>query len=1692
MNREMKKYIVLLVCVCGFITSMHAQFQYDCDVIQYYDWDGDGYGDPAYPFDPQNPNLYIYTPPSHAILVENNRVCNDFDCDDTDPQINPDMYWATVADNDNDGHYTITSVVQGCENIPLDAVLIDLNNTSNLLVDCDDSDPNLQSFKAYYNDTDGDGFGDLNDVIYSCSGAIPSGYVENGGDWCPDTYGTYNGCSDTTNQVGINQNRNYVHSVAFQTPTQLQDISNVQSKDRIEQITYFDGMGRGQMQIAIGQSPKDNRDIKTLITYDEYGRTANSFLPYVDAQRGGDFAPPALGDISNNGLAMGEIRKQQQFYHNKYADDISSETNANGLLTILAGVNNLPQDLQTMLDQITLEGAIQPTYSSQVFDEIDRVTEQAAPGEAWSIAKGHTIKMTYQLNDSLVDAVKRFDVSNPSSLVYAGSYYPTGTLYKTITKDENWKEDQTHVKDHTTEEFKNKSGQVLLKRTYDLGVSHDTYYVYDDFGNLKFVLPPMAMSQPSIDSNVLDKFCYQYRYDYRNRLIEKKIPAKGWEYIIYDTLDRPVLTQDVNLRTNGLWLFTKYDGLGRVVYTGKYASTATRTNLQNTVSASTTIYETKTATATSIGDATAFYSNNAFPTTGLELLSVNYYDNYLWDVGTSYEANYNFYGNNGITTTGIVHQKTAGLPASWTNAGFNTQGAIQGDGYIQYTIAQTDKRIMVGLSKEADAEDIHYTSIGYAIYTGYGSDKRVFVYKDGTVQSSPVTYCEIGDTFRVERSGNQILFKKNGQAFHSLIANDTETLVGDASFCDPEVAIENVYIGYSVMGQDFTQNVKGMPTGSKVRILDTNDWITTASYYDEKGRAIHTTSNNNYLQTSDAVSNLLDFTGKVLQSNTTHKQASNDPVVTNDAYVYDTNNRLLYQTKQINNGNRELIARNHYDELGQLTQKQVGGRLEKVSNYENVNNISQSKELLTKTSATAWDGGLTTTTTITADGYLSYVLPQANKTMMIGLSDVVGNDSYGSIKYAIYTTSNGDVHIRDNYSVTWDVSSYNAGDEFKIERRADQIHYLQNNVTIHISDSLDSGAPLLGDVAMYHINSSVKNLVLVDLEKELQEVDYTYNVRGWLKGINDVNNQGNDLFSFALNYNDIVDPTKQLFNGNISSTLWRSKGQDSSVKNYVYDYDALNRITSAVDNTGNYNLDEVEYDQNGNIRRLQRSGHRNEAASVFGVMDQLVYAYNGNQLQKVTDHVGIEYGFKDGTNTGDDYSYDANGNMIEDKNKGITSITYNHLNLPTQISFDNGNSISYIYDASGVKQQKIVNDQSTENVQETHYAGNYIYKKASSKSPLTLTFFNSEEGYVEPIFKGTGVINGFQYTYQYKDHLGNIRLSYEDIDGNGEIDAATEIKEENHYYPFGLKHEGYNANQIGNNYNLKEFQGQEFTENLGLNIHEWKYRVSDPTIGRFWQIDPLAEDYVYNGVYNFSENRVIDAVELEGLEAMDYKVTMREASKAQTKALDQGASYEESKKIYRKTMNPDLSGEPLSENTQKALNGIGNITFGTIGAIGSALYIAGTSGTGAAAGGATGLVFSLGEISIGVTQLTDAMFNDSKNEVIHESSSIPGLIANQAGSENAEFYDAVGQFMPGLFSGGNIATIIENGGKVIARKGSLLDISSTIDASMDTKGLFDAAREFNSNSKKNKSIVPQPISSDLEGVPQKSILNKRQ
>ncbi|MDE1208455.1 hypothetical protein LCI24_16810, partial [Tenacibaculum sp. LAR 2:5] len=343
-------------------------------------------------------------------------------------------------------------------------------------------------------------------------------------------------------------------------------------------------------------------------------------------------------------------------------------------------------------------------------------------------------------------------------------------------------------------------------------------------------------------------------------------------------------------------------------------------------------------------------------------------------------------------------------------------------------------------------------------------------------------------------------------------------------------------------------------------------------------------------------------------------------------------------------------------------------------------------------------------------------------------------------------------------------------------------------------------------------------------------------------------------FNFTINYNKPQNGATPLFNGNISETSWNTLNTDTSTRGYSYKYDALNRILSATGTPNtNYNVSGITYDKNGNIITLNRNGWQN--SSSYADMDILSYEYhqNTNQLKNVNDTGNANYGFKDGSELATEYTYDANGNTLTDANKNVTSVEYNHLNMPTKITVTGANAgvLQYKYSADGVKLRKIKTQGGTSTT--TDYNGNYVYENGDLKQ------ITQPEGYIEP--------NGssWQYVYRYTDFWGNTRLTYADDNGDGII-TSTEIRREQNYYPGGLEHVGYNGALRGVKNNLKTYQKQEFTEDLGLNTHEWRYRVSDPATLRFWQVDPLAEDYTYNSTYAFQENKLGMGIELEGLE----------------------------------------------------------------------------------------------------------------------------------------------------------------------------------------------------------------------------------
>ncbi|WP_062053188.1 RHS repeat-associated core domain-containing protein [Aquimarina longa] len=124
--------------------------------------------------------------------------------------------------------------------------------------------------------------------------------------------------------------------------------------------------------------------------------------------------------------------------------------------------------------------------------------------------------------------------------------------------------------------------------------------------------------------------------------------------------------------------------------------------------------------------------------------------------------------------------------------------------------------------------------------------------------------------------------------------------------------------------------------------------------------------------------------------------------------------------------------------------------------------------------------------------------------------------------------------------------------------------------------------------------------------------------------------------------------------------------------------------------------------------------------------------------------------------------------------------------------------------------------------------------------------------------------DGYKYVYQFKDHLGNIRLSYKDANDDKLI-TQDEIIEEKNYYPFGLKHEGYNNTIVDSENKHFTYVGKELNENLCYNMLEMDWRHYDPSIGRFVGIDAMAESFENSTPYHYSNNNPISYGDPTGL-----------------------------------------------------------------------------------------------------------------------------------------------------------------------------------------------------------------------------------
>jgi len=1186
---------------------------------------------------------------------------------------------------------------------------------------------------------------------------------------------------------------------------------------------YFDGLGRPLQTVAKGISVS-GKDLVAPVVYDAFGREQFKYLPYVQQS----------GNANDGKFKTDPFNGQKAFYQSA-----------------------------TLAPGVVGEGV----YYNRVDYEaspLNRALKTYAPGNSWAkndpatVERGGNRPVTNQyLINTVSDSVRIWDFAVggiiPTSV--AGRIYAAGQLFKNITTDEAGGQ---------VIEYKDKQDRVVLKKVQladNPGTGHMgwlcTYYAYDDLGNLRFVIPPLAvqaiMSNWAISTDIAKELCFIYRYDGRNRMIIKKVPGADSTEMVYDVRDRLAFSRDGNMKGGGNWLVTFYDGLNRPTMTALYNSASTRDVLQATMN-----------TATSNTQSISY----TFPGTADLVLAS--YD------GTTplYQATSSITLENGFDS-GTGAEVTLEINAAANN------------GNVSVTVSNPLPNIPASA----------LTPLTYTFYEDYS-----FTGKQNYVS---------GDIGKPQAGSNPY----------------AEAL--------PAVA--------STM-------IRGLVTGTKIRVLGTNQWLTTTNHYNDKGRLIQSISDN-ISGGQDILTNLYDFNGKLLSSYLRHRNlrsgtASQTTVLT--MMAYDAGGRLLNIKKRLNDDaalERTIVA-NEYDELGQLKKKRLGvtgtsTQLETLNYEYNIRGWLKSinKDFIPTAGSTAnWFGqDLSYDYGFTNSQFGGNIAGAKWKSRGDGIGRAYGYqyDKLNRLTKADFTQQNtgstGWTNDQKNFSVSG--LAYDANGNIQAMNQMGM-----NGVTILTLDSLKYGyTPGSNKLSFVTDRKNNTQSQLGDF-KEItnnETADYTYDANGNLTKDNNKN-------IATISYNHLNLPESITITGK-GLIKYQYDATGGKLKKIVTD----NTVTPAKVTTTDY-IGGFVY-QNDTLQFL---GHEEgRVRAVFATGQPLAFKYDyfvkdhlGNTRMVLTEQTDFSmYAATMETaaaptetalfsNIDDSRAAKPTGYPADESagsNASVAKLTAANggkkIGPSIVLRVMAGDTIQLsakaFYKSGGPKDQQPAASTAENMLADLVQAfngssspdGAHGVAASDNVTPFNSSFYNNDyqrlkerdadqpnvdrpKAYLNFVlfddqFKLVDENSGVKQVKAEPDQLQTLSQDKMVMDKSGFLYVYTSnegtqdvyfdnvllgvnsgpLLEETHYYPFGLTMAGISSNALkGANYpeNRKKFQGQDFDTELSLDLYQFKWRNHDPQIGRFIEIDPLASKYEYNSPYAFSENKVTSHIELEGLESV--------------------------------------------------------------------------------------------------------------------------------------------------------------------------------------------------------------------------------
>lgn len=1280
----------------------------------------------------------------------------------------------------------------------------------------------------------------------------------------------------------VNYVRTWQPLKPFASETEVVGNSLVKEVNRVTQ--YVDGLGRHIQTVSWKAAPGE-LDLVTPVVYDELGREKYKYMPYASGSDGNFKPDPFPASIYSGTGVLQQLYPGEKYFYT----------------------------------QVNYEAS-----------PLSRVEKTMSPGNNW-VGSSRGIQTQYLVNTT-DDSVRLWSIcfnalpddadANPVfNIPQSAGVYAVGELSKTVTTDEN---------NHQVIEYKDKEGHIVLKKVQEKETPSSsayndwlcTYYVYDDMGQLRFVMSPKAVQQVRGNNwsfnnkqTVADELCFHYEYDKRQRIIAKKIPGAGWVYMVYDQRDRLVYTQDAGLRAGKKWwMATFYDALNRpaqtAMLTGYQGTRATlQTFVEGIADGVTTVPGTGSYTSSTqanlqvnswtvgvdyeatnsvlflpefvSGDAAEFtaeivtdtiktfgssqeLSAYAVPANGTFIpLTYSFYDDYSWTPAHAYTAVDNSKLGIGANVYGellpaINSVATKGIATGSRVRVIENAADLTQGSWLETAHYYDDKGRMVQVNSD------NYKGGQEVVTSRFDfAGKVISTYQVHTVSSADISTNRMYTEMDYDQAGRITQIRK------TLNDDASTTQVIASSTYNNQGQLQQKVLGPET--QEFSYNVRGWLKGINWATIHNNPWFAMDLSYDWGY------DQNQYNG---------NIAGMRWYTRGSGKSRSY-------GYGYDAVNRLLYGCFTQQSGSDSWTNENGLD-----FSMQMGNGIASDSTYDANGNILSMKHM-------GWKGGGSTVIDNLKYTYLNS--GNSNK-----LQNVVDRANEEGTKLGDFRTSKNS----PNKSLKANATSYDAITDYYYDVNGNLVK--DYNKDIGTSDS--------AGIEYNYLNLPYKIKVYAP--------EYANGVKGVITYIYDAT--GNKLEKRVAENADTAGKGNKtaitsyaggfVYENNVLQYAAHEEGRirplrnpdDSTLTGYTFDWflkDHLGNVRVVLTEekkTDIYPAATLEGEANSDGLKLESTYYDIDTANIkptpfalkstYGTVPSNEYANNNGipnpnkyintdaistKMYKLNGANGVKTGLGitlkvmagDTVNVfGRSFWKDASWSNSNDGSSQLDPLVIftGLLGGPAGVGGAHGVTASQVngVNANVAGMRDLVSDQNS--------------GTAAPKAFINYMFFDEQFRYV------SGGYSQVQDTGGLKNHFNVAAMQNIPVDTSGYIyvycsnGSAVDVYfdnlqvmlqhgslvEETHYYPFGLTMKGISAKAAGillNRYGItgKEKQDQEFSDGSGLEIYDFGARMLDQQTGRWSVIDSKSDKYVAWTPYNYVANNPVKMVDINGKEWLD-------------------------------------------------------------------------------------------------------------------------------------------------------------------------------------------------------------------------------